>query len=141
MVVTPFYTISGPVVMGHISRVSVIDEISDESDALEVECDATTASIEQEITVEVLLGLAPAVWDAGSYRLQSVEEGPGRCHLLFTSAAFNDEWKKKRDTSYNKLTVKDLVFLSCLCGSERQNGSRSTVSAFLSCLCGSEPVD
>lgn len=109
MVVTPFYTIAGPVGMGHISRVSVIDEISDESDALEVECDSTTASIEQEITVDVLLGLAPAVWDAGSYRLQSVEEGPGRCHLLFTSAAFDDEWKKKRDTSYNKLTVKDLV--------------------------------
>ena len=109
MVVTPFYTIVGNIAMSNISKVTVIDEIKDESDALEVECEFSSGSIEEEITVEVILGLSPMIWDAGSYTLQSIQESPGKTHLLFTSAVFDKEWKKKRDTSYNKLTVKDLV--------------------------------
>ena len=38
------------------------------------------------------------------------------------------------------LPVSSLVaFLSCLCGSEHENGANPTDQTFLSCLCGSEP--
>ena len=34
-----------------------------------------------------------------------------------------------------------VLFLSCLCGSERQSRQSGLLGVFLSCLCGSEPFD
>jgi phage protein D len=110
MVVTPFIQVLGPLIATGVSEVSVTDNIDDESDSLSMVCEFSSATIDQEMTVTALAGYQEgALWPLGSYVLQSIEPENDREHLIFTSAAFSDEMKKKRDKSYQKLTLKELV--------------------------------
>jgi len=110
MVLTPFMQALGPLAVSGVGEVVVSDNIDDESDSLSIDCEVSSATIDQEITVTVLAGYQEGMmWPLGSYTLQSIEPKPDGERLIFTSAAFSDEMKKKRDLSYQKLTLKELV--------------------------------
>lgn len=110
MVVTPFFQILGSLVCTGVSEVVITDNIDDEADALTVSCETSTASMNQEIKAMVLSGYKEGyMWLNGLYSFQAIESKPAGEHLIFTSAAFTEAMKEKRDTSYQKLTIKDLV--------------------------------
>ena len=110
MVLTPFMQILGPLVAEGVGEISVTDNIDDESDGLSVECEVSSATIEQSIDVNVVAGYEEGMmWPLGKYTLQSIEPTSGKERLIFTSAAFTDEMKKKRDESYQKITLDSLI--------------------------------
>jgi phage protein D len=110
MVVTPFMRALGPLVATGVSEITVTDNIDDESDSLKIRCEFSSSTIDQETTVTVLAGYQEGLlWPLGNYTLQSIEPEQGFETLIFTSAAFTDAMKEKREESYQKTTVKDLV--------------------------------
>ena len=108
--VSPFFSILGNIGITSTAEVTVVDSIRDESDTVRVICESSTATISQEVAVTVLAGYEEGMmWPVGNYTLQSIESDISSETILFTSAAFSESMKKKRDSSYQKLTLKDLV--------------------------------
>ena len=129
MVKTPFAQLLGALVATGVSSITVTDSIDDESDALSVSCESSSAFGLLPLPATVLLGYQEGMmWPAGLYTLQSVTTLPIGERLLFTSAAFDGTMKKKRTKSYQKLTLKDLVAKIA-----KQNGlsSKSDMDQFL----------
>jgi len=109
MVLTPFYKITGDVLFNGVSSVTISDSIANESDSLTIECEDFKA-LKEDAKVEIFIGYKErGLWSVGSYNLQSVRFTPISKILLFTSAEFNKEFKKKRTISYQKLTIKELI--------------------------------
>lgn len=110
MVVTPYIKIFGAVMADGVKSVTVVDNIDDESDSLTLDCEFSTAMIGLPLPVVAYGGYQEGMmWPFGVYLLQSVETHPIGERLTFTSASFSAAMKKKRNKSYQKLTIKDLV--------------------------------
>lgn len=110
MVVTPFTQVMGAVFFSGVSQVVATDNIDDESDSLVVSCEQSSAMTPLPLPVVALAGYHErGMWPLGAFILQSVEITHLGERVTFTSAAFDASMKKKRDKSYQKLTLKALV--------------------------------
>ena len=110
MVLTPRFLTLGNIFVEGLTEIRIVDDIKDESDALTVSCEFSSASLGQIIIAMPIGGYNETwKWPMGLYTFQSLESTPQGERVMFTSAAFSPSMKKKRNKSYQKLTLKDLV--------------------------------